>query len=351
MSTSEAAVAGTAPPTEISPARVWEVIQGHTRYWTVATAVRLGVFAAIAAGRRTGDEIATACRAEPLRLRVLLDALAGLGLLQRSGDLLALDPVATAFLVPDAPAYMGDLVLHSPGVEENWPSLATTIRHGVPSHPVDDDPVFWRALAHATFTVQYRLAARTAAVAELGGGATPVRLLEIGAGAAPWTIALLEAMPRATAVVNDLPEVIGVTRSSVDKHGLASRVVYAAGDYRGLELPGDAFDFAVLANVVRGEGEAGAPALLCRVHDWLRPGGVALIADYFVDEERTAALAALLLGVTMVANTRHGATFTVRTYRAWLEQAGFSETRLLQVAPGAEVLLATRPSPQGHAHA
>ncbi|HEY6378661.1 MAG TPA: methyltransferase, partial [Candidatus Dormibacteraeota bacterium] len=159
---------------------------------------------------------------------------------------------------------------------------------------------------------------------------------------------LLEAMPQATAVVNDLPAVIGETRASIERHGLSSaRVAFAAGDYRDIALPAGAFDLAVLANVVRSEGDAGARALLRRVFGWLRPGGSVLIADYFVDEGRAEAVAALLLGVTMIANTRLGATFTVSTYRAWLEQAGFGEVRLLQVTAGAEVLLARRPLTAG----
>lgn len=349
MTSREAVVSDTAPSPQAGPAVVWELIQGHTRYWTVATAVRLGVFAAISGGGRTGAAIAASCGADPVRLGGLLDALVGIGLLRRDGEDLALDDVAAAFLAPGGPAYMGDLVLHAPGVEENWPHLAETIRGGAPAHPVDDDAGFWRAIARATFPVQYALACRTAVVAGLGAGAAPERVLEIGAGAAPWTIGLLEAMPQATAVVNDLPAVIGEARASIERHGLSARVAFADGDYRDMTLPAGAFDLAVLANVVRSEGDAGARALLRRVFGCLRPGGAVLVADYFVDQGRAEAVTALLLGVTMIANTRHGATFTVGTYRAWLEQAGFGEVRLLRVAAGAEVLLARRPLSAGDA--
>lgn len=343
MSSSEAPVAGEALAVRPSPAAIWDVIQGHTRYWTVAAAVRVGVFAALAAEDRTSDEVASSCRADPWRLRFLLDALVGMDLLERAGDQLTLSPIASAFLVPGGDAYMGDLVLHGPGLDENWPLLPSTLQRGVPAHPVDEDAVFWRALARATYPVQHGLATKAAKTLDLGHVAAPLRLLEIGAGAAPWTVGLLETIPRSTAVVNDLTEVIGEARASIERHHLSTRVTYAAGDHRGLELPAHSFGMVVLANVVRGEGEAGAPAMLSRVFDWLQPGGTVLIADYFVDEERSAALSALLLGVTMVANTRHGATFPVSTYRRWLEAAGFVDAELTQLAPGAEILVARRP--------
>ena len=344
MSQSEAPVADEVQTVRPSPAAIWDVIQGHTRYWTVATAVRLGVFAALAEGDRTSDDVASSCRADPWRLRFLLDALVGMDLLKRAGDHLTLGPAAAAFLVPGGDAYMGDLVLHGPGVEENWPLLTATLQRGMPAQPIDEDPVFWRAIARATFPVQRGLAVKAAQALELDRAAAPLRLLEIGAGAAPWTIGLLESIPQATAVVNDLTEVMGEARTAIERHGLSSRVTYSAGDYRGLELPAHSFDIVVLANVVRTEGEDGAPVMLSRVFDCVRPGGTILIADYFVDEARSAALPALLLGVTMVANTRHGATFTVSTYREWLDAAGFVDAQLRQLAPGAEILVARRPS-------
>ncbi|HEY6379492.1 MAG TPA: methyltransferase dimerization domain-containing protein, partial [Candidatus Dormibacteraeota bacterium] len=110
MTRGETAVSGAAPSLQAGPAAVWELIQGHTRYWTVATAVRLGVFGAVAHGGRTSAAIAASCGADPVRLGGLLDALVGIGLLRRDGEDVALGEVAAAFLVPDGPAYMGDLV-------------------------------------------------------------------------------------------------------------------------------------------------------------------------------------------------------------------------------------------------
>lgn len=335
----------------VGPAPVWELIQGYTRYWTVAAAVELGIFGAIAAGQRTQAALASACAIDGSRLGVLLDALTGLGLLHGDGQEYRLDTVASTFLVPGASVYMGDLVLHSPGLHENWPGLAETIRHGTPRHPVDDDVTFWREFATAAFDVQHAYAASTAAAAAGAGGAAGLRrILELGAGAAPWTIALLQSHPDATAVVNDLDGVLDVARDAVSAHGLSPRVAYLPGDYRRVELPAARFDLVVLANVVRTEGADGAPALLRRAWGALRPGGRALVADYFVDEPPGAALTALLLGVTMVANTRRGATFSVADYCRWLESAGFADIELLHVGSVGAVLVAARPSGETDGH-
>jgi 2-polyprenyl-3-methyl-5-hydroxy-6-metoxy-1,4-benzoquinol methylase len=331
----------------VSPAAIWSIIQGHTRYWAVEAAVRLGVFDAVASGKRRAADVAQSCAAAPAQLRVLLDALVAAGMLTRDGDDYELTAESEAFLVRSSGRYMGDLVLHSPGRHENWLTLADAVRRGEPSAPIDDDEAFWCDIASATWSVQHELASRTVVVSGLSKSDAPLRILDVGAGGAPWAIALLEALPHATAVVNDLPQVIAVARSAAERVGLLDRVTFAAGDYRQMSQPDGAFDIVVLANVVRTEGEVGAPVLVRRAATWAKPSGVVLIADYFVDDERRSAVTALFLGLTMMANTSHGATFTLSRYRSWLDAAGLPEVGVLEPAPGAQVLVARREAAGG----
>ncbi len=323
------------------PAVVWSIIQGHARYWVTNTAVRLGVFAALQSGGRSAAELATTLALAPQHLEVLLDALVGVGLLERAGDAYLLGDVAAGFLVPGRERYMGDLVLHSPGRHENWPLLAETVRSGRPAFPVDEDVRFWRDISAAAFTTQLAVARRTAQLAGLGGDA-PLRILDLGAGAAPWSVALLEALPNATAVANDLPGVADLARDAANVHDVTARLTVQEGDFQLTDFGAAAYDVVVLANVVRTEGVECAPRLLLRAASWLRPGGTMLIADYFLDEERRTAQTALLLGATMMANTRRGRTFTVAQHHRWLRDCGFDRVDLLAPLPNAQVLAARR---------
>lgn len=326
----------------VTPAAVWSIIQGYTGYWVSNAAVQLGVFVALAGGApRTADELATELAAAPAQLEVLLDALVGIGLLVRSGAGYALSEVSSRFLVPGGESYMGDLLVHSPGRHENWPLLAGTVSSGVPVFPVDEDTVFWRTLARATFTTQHALAARTAELVGMRGDA-PLRILDVGAGAAPWAIALLQALPRAHAIANDLPDVVSLAEELANRHGVGDRLATRGGDYRSIAIAPDDFDVVVLANVVRTEGENGAPLLLSRAADWLRPGGTLLLADYFVDADGRGSAAALLLGATMMANTINGRTFTEQRFRDWVGDAGLAAVEVLEPVPGAKVMLARR---------
>jgi 2-polyprenyl-3-methyl-5-hydroxy-6-metoxy-1,4-benzoquinol methylase len=322
-----------------TPAAIWSIIQGHTLYWITNAAVQLGVFAALRDGPRSAAHLASTLPAAPAQLEVLLDALVGAGLLRRADDAFTLTEVSQAFLVPGGERYMGDLVLHSPGLHENWPLLAGTVAGGAPVFPVDDDVRFWRSIGRAAFTTQYGLARRTAEMLGLCGE-KPLRILDVGAGAAPWSVAFLEMLPAAGAVANDLPDVVDLARESAEHHGVAERLQCEPGDFRVLGFVAQGYDVVVLANVVRTEGESGAPRLLRRAAGWLRPGGLLLVADYFLDEERSQATTALLLGATMMANTVSGRTFTISRHREWLRDAGLGNVDVLEPLPNNQVLVA-----------
>ncbi len=318
------------------PGAVWRVINGCSAYFVAVAGVRLGVFDALATGPLDAPALAARCETPAPRLRTLCDALVGIGLLGRDGDAYVNTLESDAFLVAARPRSMQDLLLHSPGPIENWPALDDTVRGAAPPHVVGGD--FYRDLVRATFPTQY--AAASALRAELGDVEA---VLDLGAGAAPWTIALLEANRDARAVVNDLPDVIDITRQSVAAHGCSDRCTYVAGDYFEVALDTGAFDVVVLAHVLRAEGAERAPRLLRRAVDALRPGGVAVVADYFVDDDRQGPLNALLLGATMMAATTTGATFTRSEYRGWLSAAGLTDVAARQPVSFQEVLIARKP--------
>jgi ubiquinone/menaquinone biosynthesis C-methylase UbiE len=318
------------------PGAVWRVINGCTAYFVAVAGVRLGVFDALATGPLGASALAARCDAPVARVETLCDALVGIGLLEHEGDRYANTLESDTFLVGERPRSMRDLLLYSPGPVENWLALDETVRGAAPPHVVGGD--FYRDLVRATFPTQY------AAASALRGEIGPFeRLLDVGAGAAPWAIALLETSPDARAVVNDLPEVIDITRESVEARGCGDWCEFLAGDYFDVALEPAAFDVVVLAHVLRAEGVDGARRLLARALGALRPGGTVVVADYFLDDDRRGPLNALLLGVTMMAATPAGATFTRDEYRHWLTEAGAVDIEARQPVPFQEVLLARKP--------
>lgn len=334
-----------ARPAESSadPGEIWRLINGFAAYWTVRAAIDLEVFIALADGPRPAGALAAGCGGDEPATRGLLDALVGLGLLRRDGANYLLTGTSAAFLLPSGERSMTELVRRSPGPHENWPVLAATIRSRHPPLPVDDgEGSFFRDLARATFPLQYAVARATLDRLEISEHAVR-RILEPGAGSAPWSIAVLERCPSATAVVNDLPAVLPEAERAATRHGVADRCRFVAADYRTLELAQERFDLVVLGHVCRNEGAAGGRSLVAQNVRALEPGGRLVIAEYFTDDNDLAgSLHALLLGVTMIAATERGTAITRAECQRWLTEAGLEDLQFTEPIPRQQVYTATR---------
>jgi SAM-dependent methyltransferase len=325
-------------------APVWAVIQGIGSYWTLVAAIDLGVFDAVEQlGPTTIEPLASHLNVSPPHLRHLCDALVAFGFLDQVDEVYELTETAERYLCTDGPASMTALVRVAPGPLGNWEQLADTVRTGVVASPIEHNAAaFYGPLVTATFATQLRAASRLGL--RLGWARRPgLRVLDLGAGRAPWAIAVLEQSQRSTAVVNDLVGVVELAAQTIAERGLADRVEIRPGDFHRIDVEADGFDVVVLGHLCRTEGDERSQALVRRAFDALCPGGQVLIADYFADDRRTSQPFGVLMGLTMLANTERGRVVTHSQAVGWLHSAGFVHVRLIEPIGFNFVYVATRP--------
>lgn len=334
------------PWTDYKPpasAPVWAAIEGLARFHILTAALELDVFDALRdAGPSPIEPLADRLDVSAPHLQALLDGVVALGLLDQVRGIYELNGTARRYLVSDGPACMADLVPMAPGPHANWTRLADTVRNGRPATPIEDDPAaFYVPLVKGTFTTMWRTATR--ADLKIRYSATPAaRVLDLGAGGAPWSIAMLTACPQATAVVNDWDAVLDVARAKTAEFGVAERCEFRPGDFHAVAVEPGHYDLVVLGHVCRTEGADGAARLISRAHDALRPGGRVIVADYFCDPERKLNQHAVIMGTTMMASTARGSTFTTDEFGTWLRSAGFTDLRLVEPIGFQQCLVGTR---------
>ncbi len=182
-------------------APVWAVIQGLGSLLRAASPPSSSTCSTRCATLGPSPVEPLADRARRVRYRTwrsLLDGVVALGLLDQYRDVYELNDTARRYLVTRRSGLHG-----RPGARgartrtTNWTHLADTVRHGRPTHPIEDDPAaFYVPLVEGTFTTMWRTATR----ADLKIGYSRLgapRVLDLGAGGAPWAIAVLQACPEA----------------------------------------------------------------------------------------------------------------------------------------------------------
>lgn len=294
------------------------------------TAGRLGVLARLDGGPVTTAELAGACAISERGARLLLGALAGLGLAEGVGG---------GTWRATLPGLAG-----LAGAAGTWADLDEALRVDRPRHAGDTPDgaaaLYPEVVGHLG-TMLAGMAARAAA--RLPPAA---RVLDAGAGAAPWSLAVAARDPSCAITAVDLPAVVPATRRAVRDAGRQRQFRYLAGDLFRVELGSGVYDLAIAGNLCHLFGEAANRRLLGRLHGALRPGGTLALVDVIPDghEQRSRWVALYQLGLLL--RTAGGRVHPLAAYLGWLRDAGFQppERHLLAGQAQAVLLVAHKPA-------
>jgi SAM-dependent methyltransferase len=292
----------------------------------IATAHACGAFDALAGGA-TAAAVAAAAGLDPRAAGLLLDALVDAGAVARgSGD--TYEPLLPA----DAVALL----------VEHWSALGDFATTGVASGRLDDRTASAAVYAPIAGTLgDVEPAARERVAHAIGDPGR--RLLDLGAGVAPWSLTLASRHPDLALTLVELPGVAVATEASVAAAGVADRAVVVAGD--ALEVPLDGgFDTVLVANVCRLFDEHGVRTLLGRAAAATAPGGRIVIIDALPDADRSGDASVGVYALGLALRTSRGRVHPFSAYAAWLYDVGFVriEAEPLGV-PELSMIRATRP--------
>ena len=298
----------------------------------IAAADRLGVLARLETGSVDPLTLARDCGIGERGARRLLAALVGLGLVEAEPD----DARYRASL-PGTSARVARLL-------RIWSPLEEVLRSDRPAVAADT-----AAGAQALYAgVVAELGAWLEPVAELLAdrlAAPGLRVLDLGAGAAPWSLALAARHPDVRVTAVDLPGVLPATRRAVAAAGRAAQFAFVAGDLFAVDFGPAAHDLAIVGNVCHLFGEATNRRLLRRLRGALRPGGTVAILDALPNERLDGPRPVALYALGLLLRTRGGGVYPFSTYAGWLRASGYEavERADLSDAPPISLVAARRP--------
>ena len=238
-------------PRDLSAERLKRIARGYWDSSVLRTLVSLGICPVLDEGPATAADLASRIGANVRSLDAFLGACVALDLLERHAEHYTNSQQAADFLIPGKEAYAGDYLRHLTNHWNTYGSLDRLVRDGASELPYQNGYVsvddYWcnymRAQHFRAVTVQAPYLVRTV---DLSG---MCKLLDLGGGAASYSVALAAAYPRLTAHVIDAKEPLTIAREVVDEAGLAERVLLMEGDFFEMDLGQDA-DVVLISGVV-----------------------------------------------------------------------------------------------------
>jgi len=321
----------TEPPVSPDPDSVYGLFTGAYKPQLVRVALALDVFTPLASGPADAEAVARSCGCSAAGVRLLLDYLSSIGVLERQADWYALTPTASAFLVPGSPCYAGDVLLQRTAAE-TVEGYVAAVRSGRPCRPA-------RPWAQEAWLQSYGSSQPALDMWRLAGivpgQASRLRLADLACGCALKSLALAQAAPMVQVDCFDSPDVLEAARDLARRLGVLAQATFVPGDVLAMDLGEGQYDAALLAQITHYLAPEQDIALFERVRDSLAPSGV-LVIDVPMALDASDEWGSF--GSFFLWATSGGKAHSFAEYREWLESAGFREVRQL----GTEWLSARR---------
>ncbi len=313
---------------------LFDVCAGFAYSQVLYACVRLDLFRRLADGPLKADDLAESSAVPPERMRRLLQAAAGLDLVEERGEAgYGLGPLGAALLGNPAIAAM---VEHHHLLYADLADPLALLRGEVDQTHLGR---YWGYAGHAapgeldgSQVAPYTglMAASQSLIADQVLEAVPLRrychLLDIGGGDASLAIAALRHCPELRATVVDLPAVAREAERRIAAAGLDDRARAVGANFLADPLPTGA-DVVALVRVLHDHDDATAEALLERVRAIVPRDGELVIAEPMVTGERDAARVAAYFDLYLLAMGQ-GRPRRPDELATLLRRAGFDHPRL-----------------------
>jgi ubiquinone/menaquinone biosynthesis C-methylase UbiE len=332
---------------QATPERIMQMTFGFAPPLILEAAIHHGVFNVLDDGPKTSEQVGALTGASVRGLRSLMNALVGLRFLAKDAEgRYALTSESSSYLVSRKPGFLGGMLRHTSTLMlPSWLRLNEAIRTGRPALRVDlesEGAHFYQQCVEDLFPVNYPAARALADELGVAEARRPINVLDLGAGAGVWGIALAEKSPQVHVTAVDWSDVLPATARMAERFGLAERFRFVAGDLLETTF-GSNFQVAILGHVLHSQGAERSRALLKKTYASLAPAGKVVVAEWLVNEDRTGPPAGLIFGLNMLVGTDQGDTFSFADIREWLEEAGFENARTVESPSPSPLILAAKP--------
>ena len=322
---------------EITPEPILQVATGFLAAKYLFVASEVGLFECLADGKATLDAIARRTKVPPRTLRIVIDAMVALGLVERRGNQYQNGPAAGAFLSGRTPTDLR-------------PFLWLWNRVSYPRWMRLEEAVKTDTIVYGEFSSEEQRLYSDGVEAVTRGTALAVaatydfsqhrRVLDLGGGTGSFLTEVLSQYDRVEATLYELPAVAATTRRRLNDGRFADRLRIVPGDFFKDPIP-DGHDAVIIANVVHCFPRAPVLELLRRTRQQVAAGARLLLVDFWTDETHTHPTFAALMAGEFLLTPGGGDVYSAEEARDWLQETGWRQLDFRPLAGPASLIVAT----------
>jgi len=287
------------------------------------------------------------CRTVERPTDVMLTLFVAMGFLERRDGVYHVTAAAREHLCADSPWFLGP---YYASLKERpvCQDLLKVLRTGKPANwGSEKNKQDWhKAMETEEFAAQFTaamdcrgvyLAQAIAKKIDLGARR---QLLDIAGGSGVYACSFCAHFPELRATVFEKPPVDKITAGAIAKRGFTDRVSVTAGDMLTAPLP-HGFDMHLISNVLHDWDVPAVRQLIRKSFDALEPGGMLVIHDAHLNEDKSGPLHVAEYSVMLMHSTE-GRCYSVAEIRAYLAEAGFTNIQFTPTAAARSVITAEK---------
>jgi ubiquinone/menaquinone biosynthesis C-methylase UbiE len=302
--------------------------------------VEIGIFNVLADKKLTAKQISNSTKANFDGISNLLNALAAMGAINYKVGKYSNAPDMYKYFCEKSPYYKKGTVHLMRENNDEWSYLIKTIKKGrnPKEYEGGDNPKFRKLFTYAMHERSIKYADKIAIIVT----EKPVgRLLDLGAGPASYSAAILKKDKKATAVAFDRSSALKVAKELIGDGKLAKRFSFKSGDL--FDTPyGDKYDTVFFSNILHIYSIKENKTLLKKICKSMVKGGRIILVDLFLKDNRIEPYDAAMFSLTMLLFTATGKTYTFSESEKLLSQCGFSKFERSIITHGTSIIQAVK---------
>lgn len=320
--------------------KILETVNMFKESRVLLTAIELKIFTILNKKRLTSEEIAKEINASVKGTDRLLNVLVGMGYLIKRNKKFINHPDIVDLLVEGGENYLGNLH-HIATLWNRWSNLTESVKAGfaIDKREINERGEDW--LEAFIAAMHHRGVDQAKIISNLLDLSNVKKMLDVGGGSGAFSMGFINKNSNINAVLFDLPNVIPISQKYVEGAGLKDKFSFIAGDYLKDDT-GSGYDLILLSAIIHINSYNENELLIKKCAKALNDGGMIVIIDYIMDDDRVNPLTGAMFALNMLVSTNAGDTYTLNEIKEWLYKAGLFNIEVKKTSFNTDLVIAKK---------